>query len=80
MAPSIMLVAPFATMALIAFLTVVLSVESGRRVAVVHMKFGPHGRPLSVMIAKVARRGFNVPRASLVESIAFGSSHSGKEL
>jgi uncharacterized protein (TIGR03083 family) len=28
----------------------------------------------------VARRGFNVPRASRVESIAFGSSHSGKEL
>jgi uncharacterized protein (TIGR03083 family) len=49
------------------------------RDVVSHMCVGYTTR-MPVMIAKVARRGFNVPRASLVESIAFGSSHSGTEI
>ena len=49
------------------------------RDVVSHMCVGYTTR-MPVMLAKVARRGFNVPRASLVESIAFGSSHSGKEI
>ncbi len=32
------------------------------------------------MLVKVGRRGFNVPRASAIESVAFGSSHSPKEI
>ncbi len=53
-APSPMLVAPCATMALMADLTVDLSAESGKRGAVVHMKFGPPGKPAVVMLATVA--------------------------
>ena len=48
-----MLVAPCATMELITFLIVVLLVESGSRGGVVHMKFGPPGRPLTVTFATV---------------------------
>jgi len=36
--------------------------------------------PLPTMITKVARRGLNVPRASLEESIAFASARSPDEL
>jgi uncharacterized protein (TIGR03083 family) len=49
------------------------------RDVVSHMCVGYTTR-MPVMIAKVARRGFNVPRASFVESIAFGSSHSPTEI
>jgi hypothetical protein len=41
-------------MAFIAFLIVVLSVESGRIGALVHMKFGPPEMPPTVMFATVA--------------------------
>ena len=41
-------------MAFIEFLIVVLSDESGRRGALVHMKFGPPGMPPTVTFATVA--------------------------
>jgi uncharacterized protein (TIGR03083 family) len=44
-----------------------------------HMCVG-YTTPMPTMIAKVARRGFNVPKASLVESIAYGTAHSPIEI
>lgn len=44
-----------------------------------HMCLG-YTTPMLPMLAKVARRGFNVPRASKVESIVYGSAHTPKEL
>ncbi len=44
-----------------------------------HMCVG-YTTPMPAMIAKVARRGFNVPKASLDESIAFGTAHSPAEI
>ena len=44
-----------------------------------HMLVG-YTTPMPTMIAKVARYGFNVPKASAIESRAFGSSHSPDEL
>jgi uncharacterized protein (TIGR03083 family) len=40
-----------------------------------HMCVG-YTTPMPAMFAKVAKRGFNVPKASYQESIAFGSEHS----
>ena len=45
------------------------------RDVVSHMCLG-YTTPMPVMLAKIARRGFNVPRASKEESIAFGSAHT----
>jgi uncharacterized protein (TIGR03083 family) len=36
--------------------------------------------PMSVMIAKLARRGFDVPKASAIESVAFASARTPQEL
>lgn len=44
-----------------------------------HMCVG-YTTPMPAMIAKIARRGFNVPKASLDESIAFGTAHSPSEI
>jgi uncharacterized protein (TIGR03083 family) len=44
-----------------------------------HMCVG-YTTPLPTMITKVARRGFNVPRASLEESIAFASAQSPDQI
>jgi uncharacterized protein (TIGR03083 family) len=44
-----------------------------------HMCVG-YTTPMPAMLAKVARRGFNVPKASLEESIAFGTEHSPAEI
>jgi uncharacterized protein (TIGR03083 family) len=44
-----------------------------------HMCLG-YTTPMPVMVAKVAKAGFNVDKASKVESIAFGSSHSAAEI
>src|ERR1700736_342354 len=44
-----------------------------------HMCVG-YTTPMPAMIAKVARRGFNVPKASLDESIAFRTAHSPAEI
>jgi uncharacterized protein (TIGR03083 family) len=44
-----------------------------------HMCLG-YTTPMPSMLSKVARSGFNVDRASKVESIAFGSSHSPAEI
>ncbi len=44
-----------------------------------HMCIG-YTTPLPTMVGKVARHGFNVPKASLEESIGFGSSHSPAEI
>ena len=44
-----------------------------------HMCVG-YTTPMPAMIAKVARRGFNVPKASLDESIAFGTAHSPADI
>src|SRR5438128_2241468 len=49
------------------------------RDVVSHMCVGYTTR-MPVMLAKVGRRGFNVPRASAIESVAFGSSHTPKEI
>lgn len=49
------------------------------RDVVSHMCLG-YTTPMPVMLAKVGRRGFNVPRASAIESVAFGSSHTPKEI
>ena len=44
-----------------------------------HMCLG-YTTPLPSMVAKIARAGFNVDKASKVESIAYGSSHSPAEI
>jgi len=44
-----------------------------------HMCVG-YTTSMPVMIAKVARRGFNVPKASLEESAAFATDHSPAEI
>ncbi len=49
------------------------------RDVVSHMCLG-YKTPFPAMILKVGRRGFNVPRASLEESISFGSDHSPAEI
>ncbi|HXQ19679.1 MAG TPA: maleylpyruvate isomerase family mycothiol-dependent enzyme [Acidimicrobiales bacterium] len=36
--------------------------------------------PMPIMVGKLARRRFNVPKASFEESIAFGSTHSPSEI
>ena len=49
------------------------------RDVVAHMLVG-YTTPMPTMLAKVARYGFNVPKASAIESRSFGSSHSPAEL
>jgi uncharacterized protein (TIGR03083 family) len=49
------------------------------RDVVSHMCVG-YTTPMPSMLVKVAKRGFNVPKASNDESIAFGSSHSPAEI
>jgi uncharacterized protein (TIGR03083 family) len=44
-----------------------------------HMCVG-YTTPMPAMVAKVARRGFNVPKASLEESVAFGTAHTPDEI
>lgn len=44
-----------------------------------HMCVG-YTTPMATMVRKVARRRFNVPRASYEESIAFGSAHTPAEI
>jgi len=44
-----------------------------------HMCLG-YTTPMASMLGKVARRGFNVDRASKEESIAYGSAHSPAEI
>jgi uncharacterized protein (TIGR03083 family) len=44
-----------------------------------HMCVG-YTTPMPAMVAKVARRGFNVPKASLEESVAFGTAHTPAEI
>jgi uncharacterized protein (TIGR03083 family) len=44
-----------------------------------HMCLG-YTTPMLSMVAKVARAGFNVDKASRVESIAYGSAHSPAEI
>ena len=44
-----------------------------------HMCVG-YTTPMPTMLAKVARHGFNVPKASYHESIAFGSAHTPAEI
>ena len=44
-----------------------------------HMCVG-YTTPMPAMIAKVARRGFNVPRASREESIAFASARTPEQI
>ncbi len=44
-----------------------------------HMCIG-YTTPMPSMLAKVARRGFNVPKASLEESVAYGTAHSPAEI
>lgn len=49
------------------------------RDVVSHMCIG-YTTPFPTMVGKVARHGFNVPKASLEESIGFGSSHTPEEI
>jgi len=49
------------------------------RCGISHIGVG-YTKPMPTMIAKVARRGFNVPKASLEESIAYGTAHSPVEI
>jgi uncharacterized protein (TIGR03083 family) len=49
------------------------------RDVVSHMCVG-YTTPMPSMLAKVAKRGFSVPRASREESIAFGTAHSPQEI
>jgi uncharacterized protein (TIGR03083 family) len=49
------------------------------RDVVSHMCVG-YTTPMPVMVAKVARRGFNVPKASRVESVRYGSAHRPAEI
>jgi uncharacterized protein (TIGR03083 family) len=49
------------------------------RDVVSHMCVG-YTTPMPRMIAKVAQRGFNVPKASLEESVGFGTDHSPDEI
>jgi uncharacterized protein (TIGR03083 family) len=44
-----------------------------------HMCVG-YTTPMPLMIAKLARRGFNVPKSSFEESIAFGTDHTPGEI
>jgi uncharacterized protein (TIGR03083 family) len=44
-----------------------------------HMSLG-YTTPMGTMLAKVGRYGFNVPKASRAESIAYASAHSPDEL
>jgi len=44
-----------------------------------HMCVG-YTTPMPAMFVKVARRGFNVPKASLEESVAFATDHSPAEI
>jgi uncharacterized protein (TIGR03083 family) len=44
-----------------------------------HMLLG-YTTPMPAMVGKVARRRFSVPRASLEESVAYGSAHAPAEL
>jgi uncharacterized protein (TIGR03083 family) len=44
-----------------------------------HMCVG-YTTPMAVMMAKIARYGFNVPKASKQESIAFGTAHSPAQI
>jgi uncharacterized protein (TIGR03083 family) len=44
-----------------------------------HMCVG-YTTPMTAMLAKVARRRFNVPKASYEESMAFGSAHTPSEI
>ncbi|MEY2475721.1 MAG: hypothetical protein QOG87_1036 [Actinomycetota bacterium] len=59
----------------------VASLCEGWRVrdVVSHMCVG-YTTPMPTMLAKVARRRFNVPKASYEESIAFGSTHTPAEI
>lgn len=49
------------------------------RDVVSHMCLG-YTTPFPVMVGKIAKHGFKVPRASYVESVAFGSTHSPDEI
>ena len=49
------------------------------RDVVSHMCLG-YTTPMPVMMAKIARYGFNVPKASKEESIAYGTAHSPAEI
>jgi uncharacterized protein (TIGR03083 family) len=49
------------------------------RDVVSHMCVG-YTTPMPSMFVKIAKRGFNIPRASNDESIAFGSSHTPEEI
>jgi uncharacterized protein (TIGR03083 family) len=49
------------------------------RDVVSHMCVG-YTTPMPTMLAKVARRRFNVPKASYEESVAFGSAHTPAEI
>jgi uncharacterized protein (TIGR03083 family) len=49
------------------------------RDVIAHMSLG-YTTPMGSMLAKLGRYGFNVPKASKSESIAFASSRSPKEL
>lgn len=44
-----------------------------------HMLLG-YTTPMVAMLAKIAARGFNVDRASAVESVAYGSGHTPSQL
>ncbi|HLY84578.1 MAG TPA: maleylpyruvate isomerase family mycothiol-dependent enzyme [Acidimicrobiales bacterium] len=58
-----------------------LSLCDGWRVrdVISHICLG-YTTPMPSMIVKVARRGFNVPKASFEESIAYGTAHSPAEI
>jgi len=49
------------------------------RDVVSHMALG-YTTPMPAMLAKIARYGFNVPKASKQESIAFGTAHSPAQI
>ena len=49
------------------------------RDVIAHMCVG-YTTPMLPMLAKLARRGFNVPKASMEESVAFGTMHTPTEL
>lgn len=49
------------------------------RDVVSHMLFA-HTTPMPSVLALLAKNGFNVPKASLTTSVAYGSSHSAAEI
>ena len=49
------------------------------RDVVSHMCLG-YTTPMPTMLGKLARRGFNVPKASFEESISYGSAHDIGEI